>query len=64
MRDLIIFLTCFYIELASIKFVLSSLHQNNYKTKDKLTNSLISFTYIFGSRESGFFKKSGVGVAF
>ena len=58
MRDLMIFLTCFYIELASIKFVLSSVHQNNYKTKDRLTNSLIvfwqfSFTYIFGSRESG-----------
>ena len=54
------FLTCFYIELASIKLVLSSVHQNNYKTKDRLTNSLIvfwqfSFTYIFGSRES-FFK--------
>ena len=69
MRDLMIFLTCFYIEFASIKFVLSSVHQNNYKTKDRLTNSLIvfwqfSFTYIFWSQESGFFKESGVGVAF
>ena len=43
MRDLMIFLTCVYIELALIKFVLSSVHQNNYKTKDRLANSLIVF---------------------
>ena len=65
------FLTCFYIELASIKFVLSSVHRNNYKTKDRLINSLIVFDNFllhiyFGvwSQESGFFKESGVGVAF